>query len=68
VASLEGSIPFGQLLATPSTPGKDRFPTLGTQRLRYKFKDSLGNTGYATANTGNLLSVLSLHIIQVVIW
>ncbi len=54
-----GIFPFGQLLAIPFIPGKDRFPTLGTQRLRYKFNDSRGNTGYATANTGNLLSVLS---------
>ncbi len=58
--------PQGQIdVQSSKCLGKDLFPTLGTQRLRYKFKDSLGDTGYATANTGNLLRVLSFDIMSI---
>ncbi len=40
--------------------------TLELISIRPSALGSEGNTGHATANTGNLLSVLTLHIIQVV--
>jgi hypothetical protein len=66
VASLVGLFPFGQFLATPFI--LVRIFTLPWAPNAYATSSMIpyGNTGHATANTGNLLSVLTLYIIQVV--
>ena len=59
--------PFDHLLVTLFIPGKNHSLRLGTQRLRYKYKDTLkGIPGMLTAITGYLLSVL-LNTVKVVI-
>jgi hypothetical protein len=62
MASLEGLIPFGQFSVV-------RMFTLPWAPNAYATSSMIpyGNTGYATANTGNFLSVLILYIIQVII-
>jgi hypothetical protein len=67
MASLEGLIPFGQILAIPSI--LVRMFTLPWAPNAYAINSMIpyGNTGHATATTGNLLSVLTLHIVQVII-
>ncbi len=66
-ASLEGVLSLGKFLATFFIPGKNRSLSLGTQRYALQVHRFLVEYLYVTAITGNLLSVLSLNIMQVFI-